>query len=112
MEKEKNNQKNNYEKRGVTSRQVIAIAGIALLLLLYMISLVSAILDSSATASWFRASLFATVALPILIWIYIWIYGKLTGKRTITDSPEDNSLENSSENTPADTYPTEHTPGR
>lgn len=30
-----------------------------------------------------RASLIATVTVPILIWVYIWIYGMLTQKHTI-----------------------------
>lgn len=71
----------------ITSRQAAAIAGIALLVLLYIATLVISIVDSSASAVWFRASLFATFALPLLIWVYVWMYGKLTGKHTMADAP-------------------------
>ncbi len=74
-------------KRKCTSKQVAAIIGIALLALLYISTLIAAIADSSSTGVWFRASLFATMALPFLIWIYVWMYGKLTGKRIAADPP-------------------------
>ena len=74
-------------KRKYTSKQVAAIIGIALLAMLYISTLIAAIADSSSTGVWFRASLFATMALPFLIWIYVWIYGKLTGKLIAADPP-------------------------
>ena len=70
-------------KRKYTSKQVAAIIGIALLAMLYISTLIAAIADSSSTGVWFRASLFATMALPFLIWMY----GKLTGKRIAADPP-------------------------
>lgn len=75
-------------KRKMNSRQAVAIAGIALLAFLYLASLAAAVLDSSSSAVWFRASLFGTVALPILIWLYVWLYGKMTGRHTMADAPE------------------------
>lgn len=71
----------------ITARQAAAIIGIVLLVLLYIAALVTSMVDSSASAVWFRASLVATFALPLLIWIYVWMYGKLTGKHTMADSP-------------------------
>ena len=66
-------------------KQIAAIIGILLLVLLYIATLISALVDSSAAKSWFRMCLFATVAVPLLLWIYIWMYGKLTGKHTIAE---------------------------
>ena len=82
MKKEQN------PKRKITSKQIAAITGIVLLILLYLISLAAAILDSSSAAVLFRASLFGTIALPLLIWIYVWLYGKMTGRHTISDAPD------------------------
>lgn len=67
------------------SRQVIALAGVILLVLLYVITLIAAIVDSSQSAQWFRICLFATLALPLILWIYSWMYGRLTGKSAIGD---------------------------
>lgn len=71
--------------RKVTSRQLAALIGVALLVMLYIVTLIVAIVDTSSSGSWFRMCLFATVAIPLLIWIYTWMYGKLTGRHTIAD---------------------------
>lgn len=77
MKKEKN--------KKITSKQIVAVGGIVLLVLMYIITLFAAIFDSSASARLFRMCLFATAAIPLLIWIYIWMYGKLKGRHTIAD---------------------------
>ena len=77
--------KPNAPKRKRNSRQIVAIVGVALLILLYVVTLVAAIADSSQSAGWFRICLFGTFALPLVIWIYSWMYGRLTGKKTIGD---------------------------
>lgn len=74
------------EKKKFTSKQAVALSGAALLLLLYLAALVAALTDKTASGKWFMLCIYATVAVPILIWIYTWIYGKLTGRRTIADA--------------------------
>lgn len=69
----------------VTSRQIGAIAGVLLLAVLYIATLIVAIFDNSESGRWFMICIFATVAVPILLWVYTWMYGKLTGRRTIAD---------------------------
>ena len=85
--KEKNNSSEtpNQGKR-VTSKQVVAVIGILLLVLLYIVTLVAAIFDSSESGRWFMICIFATAAVPMLLWIYTWMYGKLTGRHTIADT--------------------------
>ena len=68
-----------------TSRQIVAIFCVILLVLLYVITLISAIADSSSSATWFRICLFGTFAIPLIAWIYSWMYGRLTGKPAIGD---------------------------
>ena len=86
--KHSDNDSNNTSdrKKQITSRQVAALAGILLLALLYIVTLIVAIFDSSEPGRWFMICIFATVAVPMLLWIYMWMYGKLTGKPTIADS--------------------------
>jgi len=79
---------NKNTKKKITSKQIVAIIGIVLLLLLYVITLVMAFIDTSDSGKWFGLSLIATIIVPILIWIYTWLYGKMTGKHTIADAPE------------------------
>lgn len=80
----KNNKKNKTGKK-ITSKQVVAIIGILLLVLMYIMTLIAAIADSSVSGRLFWSCLYATIAIPILIWVYTWMYGKLTGKHTIAD---------------------------
>ena len=72
-------------------KQIAAVICIILLVLLYVATLIVALLDFPGSDRMFAACLMATVGLPILLWIYIWVYGKFTGKHTIAD-PDDNTL--------------------
>ncbi len=73
------------EKSKMTSKQIFAIVGIAVLVLLYIVTLLAAIFDSSASHALFATCLLATVAIPLLIWIYTWMFGKLTNRSTFAD---------------------------
>lgn len=77
-DKKKNN-------RRMTSKQVVALVGVILLVAMYLITLIVAIFDQDSSGRLFQACLVATIAIPLLIWIYIWMYGKLTGKHTMAD---------------------------
>lgn len=84
-----NNKTTEKTPKKITARQVAAMAGIVLLALLYLVTLAVAVVDSSASGRLLWICLFATVAIPILVWIYIWLYGKLTGRRTMSDPASD-----------------------
>lgn len=77
--------KSTDSNKKMTSRQIVAIIGIALLVLMYIATLVVAIVDTSASGKWFGMCLTATFVIPVLIWIYTWMYGKFTNKSTIAD---------------------------
>lgn len=85
MQEIKKPKEKHYTHKKITSKQIVALIGVILLVLLYLATLAASILDSSASAQWFRASLAATIALPLLIWIYSWMYGRLTDRPTIGD---------------------------
>lgn len=89
---------NKPQKKAVTSKQIVAMAGVILLALLYVITLIVAIADNSASGRLIWMCLFATIAIPMLIWIYAWIYGKLTGKPTLSDSHPNEKDGSSSDN--------------
>lgn len=86
MEKQDNSIKTPNKK--ITSKQVVALGGVILLVLMYLVTLVVAIVDNSESGKWFMSCIFATIAVPLLIWIYTWMYGKLTGRHTIADAPQ------------------------
>lgn len=85
MPKNKNAQSAGTGKK-MNSKRIVALVGVGLLIFLYIATLIAAIVDRSDSGRWFMTCIFATVAVPMLIWIYTWIYGKLTGRRTIADS--------------------------
>ena len=50
------------------ARQIIALIGVILLVLLYVSTLVLAIVDKSSSMKLFQASVIATIIVPVLIW--------------------------------------------
>lgn len=95
----KDSTKNAKTKQVQRHKQIAAIIGIALLVLLYIITLIVAIVDTSLSGRLFQACLVASFAVPILIWIYIWMYGKLTNRHTFADFNTSSSDSESSEHT-------------
>lgn len=63
-------------------QRIAALCGIILLAGLYIFTLIAAIFNFDGTGNLLKACLFATVAIPILIWVYIWMYGIYTKKHT------------------------------
>lgn len=61
-------------------KRIFAIIGVILLVSLYVITLVMAITDNTSTMRMFRASVGATVIIPVLIWTYTFIYRLLNKK--------------------------------
>ncbi|MCI9336507.1 MAG: hypothetical protein HFH93_03020 [Lachnospiraceae bacterium] len=106
--KETNKQEQNTKR---SSRQIVAIVGVVLLVLLYVVTLITAILDSSQSAKWFRICLFATFALPLVIWIYSWMHGRLTGKSAIGDPAAMNQAQASHSDTPQNSHPAQASSG-
>lgn len=75
-----------------------ALIGVILLAMLFLATLITAIFNFDGEGKLFKAFLFATIAVPILIWIYIWLYGAITKKRTIASVfPEIEGLEEARE---------------
>ena len=68
-------------------KQILAILGILLLLGLYVTTFVMALTDNTETMLLFKASLFATFVVPVLMWAYSLVY-KLARKNS--DSKESN----------------------
>lgn len=81
----KKGKKDTSSGKKVTMKQAVAILAIVLLVLMYVVSLILAIFDQTASGVMFRASLVGTFAIPLLAWVYIWMYGKLTQKHTMAD---------------------------
>ncbi len=66
-------------------KQIAAWVAIVLLVMLYVVTLIVAILDTSSAGNWVMGCLLATAIIPLLTWMYIWMYGKITGKETMAD---------------------------
>lgn len=64
-------------------QRIAALVGIILLVLLYLATLICAIFNFDGTGRLFQACLFATIAIPLLIWVYIWLFGIINHKRTM-----------------------------
>ncbi|MDL2302100.1 hypothetical protein LJC58_07135 [Lachnospiraceae bacterium OttesenSCG-928-D06] len=80
---DKTQSSNSPQKR--TPKQNAALLGVVLLVLMYVITLLAALFDSSHTGNLFRLCIGCTLLIPIMIWIYVWMYGKFTGKDNFTN---------------------------
>lgn len=64
--------------RGV---RIFAIAGVVLLALLYIVTLIAALTTSPTSGGLFKACLGASILIPIMLWLYIRFAKLLGGKR-------------------------------
>lgn len=60
-------------------KQVVAIVGIVLLVLMYIVCFILAIFVKGYTVKWFNVSAISNIIIPIFIWVSIWI-AKLLSK--------------------------------
>ena len=90
-------------------QRIAALCGIILLAALYILTLIAAIFSFGGTGNLLRTCLFATIAIPILIWIYIWMYGVWTNKHTpasfdfmedLKDEPSDVAAKEAADSVP------------
>ena len=72
-------------------KRLLAVIGILLLASMYMLTLVLAIIDDPGTMNAFRASIYCTVLVPVLIWAYTFIYKLL--KNNYGDTPAEKKKE-------------------
>ncbi len=72
-----------------TAKQIAALIGVALLVLLYVLLLVFAIFDFEGSDVMFKACLIGTVTIPVLLWIYMYLYNKLVQNRDGVDNEND-----------------------
>lgn len=54
-------------------KRILAIAGIAILAGLYLISLIFAVIDHPLKASLLSASLYCTVIVPVLMYVFLFV---------------------------------------
>lgn len=113
---ERENQNNAYKKPaaekadGRTSskmnpRRIAALLGVILLAVLYVVTLIVAIVDRSSSGKWFMICLMGTVTVPLLIWIYTWMYGMLSRHHTFASF--DLGISENEEVSAADSLPEE-----
>lgn len=55
-------------------KRIIALAGIILLIALYVSTLVLALIGSEQALNLLKATIFSTIVVPVLLWAYSFIY--------------------------------------
>lgn len=73
----------NFKSKYSKGQRIASMVCVVLIALVYIITLVAALLKTPWANTMFRISLGCTLVLPILTWIYIWMIGELTHKDTI-----------------------------
>lgn len=62
------------------TKRILALIGVILLLSLYIITLISAITSTPATPGLFKACIYSSILIPILLYAYMLIYRVLKGR--------------------------------
>ena len=75
-------------------KRILAIIGIVLLVSLYIITIILALTDDPNTMNAFRASVYCTFLVPVLIWAFTFIYKLL--KNNYGDKTSDGATTNDS----------------
>lgn len=68
---EKKEEKKEFHSSYTKGQRIIALVGVVILLLLYVVTLVSAITTSPKTPELFKMCIGASILLPIMFWLYI-----------------------------------------
>jgi TRAP-type C4-dicarboxylate transport system permease small subunit len=71
-----------------TPKRICALMIVILLVMMYIGTLVVAIVWPENASKLFALCLFVTVAVPVCAYLGIWIYTQATGKKTIASVPE------------------------
>lgn len=82
------------------TKRILAILGIILLASLYVATLVFAIIGSENAMNWFRASVYATVVVPVLIWAYGFVYRLLRDHFSLREDDASSSAQSSDSENP------------
>ena len=70
-------------------KRALAMAGVVVLAGMYGITLIAAVMATPVAKDFFKASLLATLMVPILIYVYLRVYRLITGKgQEKEESPE------------------------
>ena len=70
-------------------KSIIALLGIAILILLYLTTLVTAFLNIPNWDRLFQASIVATIGLPILLWVYLLLIKGLKARQDESNTPDE-----------------------
>jgi hypothetical protein len=70
-------------------KRIIALAGVVVLLGLYVSTLVLACIGSENALNVLRAAIYATIVLPVLLWAYSFIYRLLKGVSSEDETKDD-----------------------
>ncbi len=55
-------------------KRILALAAVIILVIMYLSTIVFALSDSPDAEAWFKASIFCTVVIPVLLYGYMAIY--------------------------------------
>ena len=83
------------------AKSITCIIGVILLIGLYIITLIFSITDNTQAKSWLSASLYATVAVPILLYAFLLITRQLKNRNQEAPDLEENESEEGTDKIPS-----------
>ena len=84
-------------------KKIIALSGVAVLVLLYIITFISAITTSPASPELFKACIMATFAVPVLLYAFLLVYKLSKDHADAAKKELDEAIKNGAANTNSET---------
>lgn len=85
------------------TKQILAIIGVVLLVALYVSTLVFVLIGSDLATNCLKASIYATVVVPVLIWAYTMVYRLLKNHYSLREDLDSTKKEASGQDASAKT---------
>ncbi len=62
-------------------KRILAVTGVTILILMYLLLLVFAIIDVAGWQRYFFACMGATIIIPVILWINLFLYDRMMDRR-------------------------------
>jgi len=67
------------------TKRILALIGVALLVVLYVATFILSLLDSANAMNLFKAAFYSTIIIPILLYAYVLVYKRIKNNKDETE---------------------------
>lgn len=80
-------------------KRILAWLGIGFLVLMYLSTLIFSLMQGELAATWFKASIYCTLIIPVFLYVYVLVYKLLKKRGEEIRKETEESLKNTEDHT-------------